>query len=442
MDISDRFESFDSELGAAAALFGRVDQDSNGVERSQLFLFYVNGSAEEAITNVVSFTFDATKLALIEGSEVSLIKQRSNSGAHNGGGLLFGADGYLYISLGDGSSGYDLDGNAQSLTKSLLSGIIRIDVYGDDLTKVKPIGRRPDGGETAGYWIPIDNPFVGRENVLEEFWALGLRNPFRMSFMPDGRRLIVGDVGQASYEEINILDSGDNAGWSFREGPLKFRSSRLKGRTPPAAEQIVGPYYWYRNEEERGVVIGGLVLKESLYESENGKYVFSDFRSGEVLSLDLNETGERPVPELLVSKNSPGFGPAYLATSLFLYKGELLVTRLGGGDDGSTILRMRRATELSPRTGVKRKRSGAEIFMAHCASCHGSPDNPSMTGLEAARDFRDLEWQRSVLDSSIRSVIRNGVRNEGNDITMPAWEGILTDEEIESLISVIRTYGE
>ena len=127
---------------------------------------------------------------------------------HNAGQLSFGPDGYLYIGFGDGGWRDD-PGNHGQNPGTLLGSIIRIDVSAS--TPAEP------------YRIPPDNPFVAQRGARPETYVYGVRNPWKFSFSPDGR-LIVADVGQDKWEEVNIVVSGGNYGWAFREGTHCFDS--------------------------------------------------------------------------------------------------------------------------------------------------------------------------------------------------------------------------
>ncbi|HVE14024.1 MAG TPA: PQQ-dependent sugar dehydrogenase, partial [Elusimicrobiota bacterium] len=158
---------------------------------------------------------------------------------HNGGGILFGPDGYLYIGLGDGGGHGDPRGNGQRLD-ALLGKMLRVDV----------------DASGAAYSVPKDNPFVGRAGARGEIWAWGLRNPWRFSFDRETGTLWAGDVGQDEVEEIDALERGGNYGWSLFEG-----SARYKGG--PAAEPagFQKPAAQYRHGAAGACVVGGYVYR-------------------------------------------------------------------------------------------------------------------------------------------------------------------------------------
>jgi glucose/arabinose dehydrogenase len=183
---------------------------------------------------------------------------------HKGGQLQFGPDGFLYVGLGDGGWRYDPDGNGQNL-EVLLGKMLRIDVD------------RRDAGQ---YGIPKDNPFVGKTNARSEIWAYGLRNPWRYSFDGFGR-LIVADVGQDRFEEIDIVHAGDNLGWNVREATHCFQPSN-----DCATAGLVEPVFEYGREAGTSV-IGGYVYTGSAVSELRDHYVFGDFLSGAVWAMKL-----------------------------------------------------------------------------------------------------------------------------------------------------------
>ncbi|MFM7100066.1 MAG: PQQ-dependent sugar dehydrogenase, partial [Verrucomicrobiota bacterium] len=148
------------------------------------------------------------------GTELVLIEQADRHLFHAGGGMFFHPDdGFLYLAVADEGSQNDALESAQQVERGLFSGVLRIDVDQRGGEVSHPIRRQPVWGRTQHYFIPNDNPWVGEEGVLEEFWAIGLRNPHRLTQDPVGGRAWIADVGQLQREEINVLERGANYGW-------------------------------------------------------------------------------------------------------------------------------------------------------------------------------------------------------------------------------------
>jgi glucose/arabinose dehydrogenase len=181
---------------------------------------------------------------------------------HNAGQLAFGPDGKLYIGMGDGGWANDPHGHGQN-PRSLLGDMLRIDVDARDSGKK--------------YAVPADNPFVGKKDYAPEIWAIGLRNPWRYTFDPQGR-LIVADVGQDLHEEIDIVERGANLGWNIREAAHCFAP-----KTGCETKGLIDPIFEY-GRDDGGSVTGGFVAKNAPLA---GKYVFGDFLSGRLWALDL-----------------------------------------------------------------------------------------------------------------------------------------------------------
>jgi glucose/arabinose dehydrogenase len=192
------------------------------------------------------------------GSETVILQVQQPFANHNGGGTVFGPDGMLYIALGDGGSGGDPQGNGQRLD-TLLAKILRIDI--DD----------PAGGRNYG--IPADNPFVGTANARPEIWLTGLRNPWRFRFDRATGDLWIGDVGQGSWEEIDVARAGQkglNYGWNRMEGFHCYQPQTncdQSGLTLPVAEY---------GHDLGCAVIGGVVARGAAAGRLQGGYVFGD----------------------------------------------------------------------------------------------------------------------------------------------------------------------
>lgn len=200
-------------------------------------------------------------------SELVLLQIPQPQTNHNGGQLAFGPDGYLYISSGDGGGGGDPDNNAQTRS-NLLGNILRIDV--------------DNTSGALNYGIPRDNPFVGENNIREEIFAYGLRNPWRISFDSETGALWAGDVGQGALEEIDIIVSGGNYGWKLFEGTSCFSGNcDVNG--------LIAPIYEYArdNPDDRSVT-GGYVYRGDTVTALAGKYIYGDFVSGRIWALETD----------------------------------------------------------------------------------------------------------------------------------------------------------
>lgn len=203
-------------------------------------------------------------------SEVQLLYVPQPYGNHNGGHMAFGPDGYLYISLGDGGSGGDPQGNGQNLG-TLLGTLLRIDVNVED-----------------GYAIPPDNPFVGNDTARPEIWAWGLRNAWRFSFDRETGDLYIADVGQYSWEEVSFqpADSpgGENYGWNAYEGTHEFSGN------PPASD-VVMPILEYGHSNGRCSITGGYVYRGADVPGLQGVYFYGDWCTGTIWTAWQGEDG-------------------------------------------------------------------------------------------------------------------------------------------------------
>jgi glucose/arabinose dehydrogenase len=206
---------------------------------------------------------------------------------HNGGHLAFGPDGYLYIGMGDGGSADDPDHRAQTLS-SLLGKMLRIDVNVPD-------------SDTVGYCVPAGNPFAGTPGARPEIWSVGLRNPWRFAFdapaLGGTGALVVADVGQAQYEEVDFEPAGRggrNYGWRNREGAHNHVTSR-----PAAFGPLVDPVFEYDHRAGQSISGGVVYRGRSLGPAFAGRYVFADFVQGRVWSIALSQAGDGSAADLI-----------------------------------------------------------------------------------------------------------------------------------------------
>jgi len=190
--------------------------------------------------------------------ELRLLEVFQPFGNHNGGTIVFGPDGMLYIGFGDGGAANDPYLNSQALT-NLLGKVLRIDVRG--ATAEQP------------YQIPADNPFVGTEGARGEIWCYGLRNPWRIAFDRDTGDLWCGDVGQNRIEEVDRLVRGGNYGWNFMEAEEVFEL-RKDGVKPPS--DLIAPIARYGHDLGLSIT-GGHVYRGSKIPELRGWYVYGDF---------------------------------------------------------------------------------------------------------------------------------------------------------------------
>jgi glucose/arabinose dehydrogenase len=238
--------------------------------------FYVNFTDRAGNTHVTEFRRsrrNPDRANRGSGRRVLFIHQPGPT--HNGGQLLFGPEGHLYVGLGDGGGVGDPRRRGQML-RTFLGKILRIDP--------RPRGRRP-------YGVPDDNPFVGKPRAWNPIYAYGLRNPWRFSFDRLTGALAIGDVGQNTYEEIDYFPpgkaAGANLGWSVYEGNSRFKYG--------GARKPVWPVWTYRHTRSRCSVTGGYVVRDRELPSLYGRYLFGDFCDGRVRSIRLQRPRARDV---------------------------------------------------------------------------------------------------------------------------------------------------
>jgi glucose/arabinose dehydrogenase len=254
---------------------------------------YVDYTDLNGNTVIASYRLDPSDPNRLDPTSAAVILQVVQPYAnHNGGALAFGPDGDLYVSLGDGGSEGDPQGYGQRLD-TLLGKILRIDVD------------HPAGGKAYG--IPAGNPFVGRTGAEPEIWLYGLRNPWRLAFDRATGDLWIGDVGQNSYEEVDVARagaSGLNFGWNVTEGDHCFHPT-----TDCDATGITLPVVEY-GHDVGCVVIGGPVYRGTSYPILHGGYLYADYCSGRIWALDAASASPVVAAPAAVQVGTTGAGLA------------------------------------------------------------------------------------------------------------------------------------
>jgi glucose/arabinose dehydrogenase len=299
LDISERVEA-GGEQGLLGLAFHPDPADG------RLFVYYTALDEEQV---VASFRMDPGDPDRADPrSETIVLKMADEFGNHNGGSLAFGPDGYLYIGTGDGGGGGDPLDSGRRLD-TLLAKVLRIDIDVD-----------PDA-QAPAYAIPEGNPFVDRDGAMPEIWLTGLRNPWRMRFDRATGDLWIGDVGQGSWEEIDVARRGVGGldfGWNAMEGTHCFATD------PCADEALTLPVAEY-SHDFGCTVVGGTVYRGASFPALAGWYVFADYCSGSVWAIDPTDDGPTtPEPVLETGQTISAIGEDTA--------GELYVTDLSSGD--------------------------------------------------------------------------------------------------------------
>jgi glucose/arabinose dehydrogenase len=320
LDISDRIlelEASYDERGLLGLAF-HPDYANNG----RFFVYYSTELAEDAPDNwdhtshVSEFrTSDDPDVADPDSERVVLrVDQPYHN--HNGGTIAMGPDGYLYVPLGDGGNGGDVDADGDDrgrpdagwaqTTDSLLGSILRIDIDAAD-----------------GYGIPADNPFVGDAEVADEIFAYGFRNPYGLSFDLETGDVYAVDAGQALFEEVNLIVPGGNYGWNIREGIHCFDPDDFLNPPPECpdtgarGEPLLDPVISYQRGPDRGsVIIPGVFSRDESAPSLTDRFVFGDYSAirfiptGILYAATPQDEGLWPIEEVTVRPSAlrPGGG--------------------------------------------------------------------------------------------------------------------------------------
>ncbi len=263
-DLSGYVGGGGNEEGLLSAAFS-PDFASDG----RIYVYYTQDGSGGLPTVLSRFQVNVN--AMDTNNETRILEVPDFASNHNGGRILFGPDGYLYLSTGDGGGGGDPQESGQDIN-SLRGKVLRLRVSGENT-----------------YGIPPDNPFVGTAGA-DEIFAYGFRNPWRYSFDRATGALWLGDVGQGSFEEVDLVVKGGNYGWDCYEGFAQYEAAGCPGEgfQPPRA--VYGTH-----DGGSCAVTGGYVYRGSALPDLAGRYVFADYCSGLIWTLDSGDTNAQPV---------------------------------------------------------------------------------------------------------------------------------------------------
>ncbi|MFT4639273.1 MAG: putative repeat protein (TIGR03806 family) [Verrucomicrobiales bacterium] len=300
-------------------------------ENGYFYVFYTTTIDRRRTQRLARFERDPkNEDRALRASELPMIDQRDDASNHNGGDLQFGPDGYLYVSYGDEGGANDQFNNSLYIDRDFFAGIARIDV--DQREGSLPPNPHPSVHADT-YTIPVDNPFIGitshlgetvdPSEVRTEFWALGLRNPWRMAFDAPSGRLFCADVGQNAREEINVIERGAHYGWSLREGTRNFTNGPSRANEPDVFAPVEPIWDYPRSE---GISItGGLVYRGESHTELYEAYIFSDYGSGRIWALHFNDDGSTRSEQIASDSQVSAFG-------IDPRNGDVLFTSYGAGE--------------------------------------------------------------------------------------------------------------
>ncbi len=301
------------------------------------------------------YTLDTNGVAIPDSVKI-FVDLTNQTVWHHGGGIFFHpTNGFLYWTDGDNA----VDENNQTLTKNLYSGVFRVDVDCRGENVSHPSLRQPLNGFTANYFIPNNNPFAGQSNVLEEFFCLGLRSPHRMTFDAPTGKIFIGDVGQSSREEIDVIEPGEsglNFQWNFREGNLGQMPQSFIGNSR-------GPIFDYTHSDGRAVIGGYVYRGQEFAHDLGGKYIFGDNVLRTIWALD--ETATPPKKNLLCvmpKGDGPNSGTDYTGLSSFGtdVNGELYFCQMSS--TGGRIYKLQRGGPPPPKVTLPATLSQLGLF--------------------------------------------------------------------------------
>lgn len=442
LDISESLGEVEVENGLVGMAFHPLFNTQDDSHQF-VYLYYTDTRPEGSQVNRLSrFDLSLENIEARNASElVILALDRTEDGFHNGGSVEFGEDGFLYVGIGEGVHTKD----AKTMAETLRAGILRIDIDMDESKSSQP--STPFlYGTAAHYLVPNDNPFLDRDDVRDEFWALGLRNPFRFTFDENNQDIWVGDIGSTVWEEVNRIEKGMHYQFPYNEGVLDETNTPLN----PLSVSEQGPVYTYQHTAYDRAIIGGVVNRSNNYPNLENMYIFADNYSAKVFAMPSDQSQVTEV-ELLARANQ--FAQRGISSVTQLRGGEILVTTLGAASEpGGEVLQLVRAADSNvSATEVKEEKIPdgydekitASLFAVNCSRCHGvkgdgkGPDAPHL-GVEMP-DMTSPLYAFNTSSEDIKKIIELGGGAVNKSVMMPPWKGFLKPHEIEHLVIYVES---
>jgi len=446
IDFQRNVGEVESENGALGLAFHPEFGNKLSANSSYIYIYYTAAHNDKQINKISRFNLNQGSSDAIKSSETPLfVLNRETSGFHNGGSIEFGPDGFLYIALGEGIHLPD----EKSIAKTLRQGILRIDVDQKGGGISQPVSAQPANGLVQNYYIPIDNPFINNSNIRNEFWAIGLRNPFRINFDPQTGELWAGDVGSTKWEEVNRIKKGHDYQFPYIEG--KEETGKAEPLLP--SDKQAPPVYTYLHTAYDRAVIGGNVYRGEKFPKLKDLYIFADNYSSKLFTLPSEAINVDTVEEITKADQ---FAQRGVSSVNILDNGDILVTTLGrSAAPTGEVLRLIHASDTNGTTVKKTKPTESrtiskiealETFVTNCARCHGAKgkaDGPDsdLLGVSIA-DFSQLSFQQRRTDIELEKIIRDGGTAAKLSPMMPPWGAVLEDEEVKAIVQVIRDFGQ
>ena len=435
--------------------FGRAGSKNAGF----VYIYFTEYHEDSQTNHLVRYDLSQPTPQARTSSALPLIDQgRKNDGYHNAGMVAFGPDGMLYLSIGEAG----MLNCHQRIDCSLVGGIFRIDVDNRGGAISRPILRQPERGHTANYMIPLDNPWADRgPSALGEYYAMGLRNPFRFGFDSANGQIWAGEVGSTEWEEVNRIDKGGNYQFPYIEGftPQKTftKPAHIEGVEHP-------PVLTYHHTAFIRSVIGGSIYRADRFPSLKGKYIFADNYSGELFTVPASATHADKWDTIA---RSPDVAQRGLTAMVVAPDGQVLVPIMGEvGKSAGMIAMLAPAGSAAGKAALAAEQhavavekaavaagniqpislaAAKSVYNTNCARCHGADGKGNDEVAQQLGDyipnFTDPKFHKWFSDAHIMAVLHGGGGAIGRSTAMPPWDGVLKPEEMAGVKNYVRTFN-